>query len=196
VRKQLEWVATPRLTVRVSCKASCHRCGSSTLPSLRRHPPTSGKCDRQTTRSESCYPRGELVCRRAFQLLRFESGSSCFSRVCCCLVCVLYQVGQPLSTTDQLRRTLSNLLTSLELSNHVSCCSEALLSQLFLCLVVVVLHCVFFRVVVVCHDCIITSGWYYVKSKLKLFLPCNQVRLQAQCSLRHRRRNKLRRGFQ
>ena len=45
----------------------------------------------------------------------------------------------------------------------------------------------------VLYACIIPSGWYYVKPKLKLFLPCNQVRLQVQCSSHHRQRSKPRR---
>ena len=80
-------------------------------------------------------------------------------RPCCSRI--LYQIRCWLSSGASLALTVvdwsrhglvfPSLLTSLELSNHVSCCSETLLSQLFLCLVVV-LHCVYpFKVLcVVC----------------------------------------------
>ena len=71
------------------------------------------------------------------------------------VVCVLYQVSarqpQPLSAPGQFRRTLSNLLTSLELSNHIPCCSESFLSQLILCLC----HLCFLVVLFVSHAPII-----------------------------------------
>jgi len=48
--------------------------------------------------------------------------------------------------------------------------------------------------VVVSYECIIPSLAQLVKPKLKLFLPCNQVRLQVQCSSHHHRRSKSRRN--
>ena len=91
----------------------------------------------------------------------------CVSFVCCCCFVCLYCTRSWL-VCQPLFGVFSSLLMSLELSNHVPCCSEALLSQLLLCLghfcFLVVCHFVFLFVCVIVsfHDCIITSSCRFV----------------------------------